>query len=139
MALSDARKRVYFELSGRIGEYFNGSRANLEGTVNFRKQPYGILGLNFSYNRIRLPEPYADADFLLIGPKIDLSFSRSLFWTTFVQYNNQSNNLNINSRLQWRFRPVSDIFLVYTDNYYSDTYVNKNRALVLKCTYWLNL
>ena len=139
MVLSDARKRVYFELNGRFGEYFNGSRSNLEGTVNFRKQPYGILGLNFSYNRIRLPEPYADADFLLVGPKIDLSFSRSLFWTTFVQYNNQSNNLNINSRLQWRFRPVSDIFLVYTDNYYSDTYVNKNRALVLKCTYWLNL
>ncbi|AEE48501.1 DUF5916 domain-containing protein [Haliscomenobacter hydrossis] len=137
--LSDARKRVYVDLSGRIGQYFNGTRINLEGTINYRKQPFGIFGLNFSYNRIRLPEPYSDANFILIGPKIDLSFSRSLFWTTFIQYNNQINNVNINSRLQWRFRPVSDIFLVYTDNYYSDTYVNKNRAVVLKCTYWLNL
>jgi hypothetical protein len=31
------------------------------------------------------------------------------------------------------------LYLVYTDNYYSDSYANKNRALVLKCTYWLNL
>lgn len=138
-ALSDARKKVYFDLAGRIGQYFNGSRINLEGTLNYRRQPYGILGINFSYNRIRLPEPYADANFILVGPKIDLSFTRSLFWTTFIQYNNQINNLNINSRLQWRFRPVSDLFLVYTDNYYADDYANKNRALVLKCTYWLNL
>ena len=137
--LSDARKLVYVELSGRFGQYFNGSRSNLEGVINYRMNTFGILGLNFSYNRVQLAEPYADANFILIGPKIDLSFSRSLFWTTFIQYNNQINNVNINSRLQWRFRPVSDIFLVYTDNYYSDTYVNKNRALVLKCTYWLNL
>lgn len=137
--VSDARKKAYVDLAGRIGQYYNGTRANLEGTVNYRLQPYGIIGLNFSYNRIRLPQPYADANFLLIGPKIDLSFSRSLFWTTFVQYNNQIKNININSRLQWRFRPVSDVYLVYTDNYYSDTYFNKNRALVLKFTYWLNL
>lgn len=137
--LSDARKRAYVDLSGRFGQYFNGTRSNLEGTINYRMQPYGIFGLNFSYNRVRLAEPYADANYILFGPKIDLSFSRSFFWTTFIQYNNQINNVNINSRLQWRFRPVSDLYLVYTDNYYSDTYVNKNRALVLKCTYWLNL
>jgi len=137
--LSDARKVAYLELSGRFGQYFNGIRSNLEGVLNYRMKTFGILGLNFSYNRVRLAKPYADASYLLIGPKIDLSFSRSLFWTTFVQYNNQINNINVNSRLQWRFRPVSDLFLVYTDNYYADDYANKNRALVLKCTYWLNL
>jgi hypothetical protein len=51
--------------------------------------------------------------------------------------------VNINSRLQWRFRPVSDLFLVYTDNYFTDQFFQnpnvKNRALVLKVTYWLNL
>ncbi|WP_373550626.1 DUF5916 domain-containing protein [Haliscomenobacter sp.] len=137
--VTDARQPIYADIAGRIGQYFNGSRINVEGTLNYRRQPFGIFGLSFSYNRIRLPQPYADANYILIGPKIDLSFSRSLFWTTFIQCNNQINNVNINSRLQWRFRPVSDIFLVYTDNYYSETYVNKNRALVLKCTYWLNL
>ncbi len=32
-------------------------------------------------------------------------------------YNEQVGNLNINTRFQWRLKPASDLFLVYTDNY----------------------
>jgi hypothetical protein len=146
---SDARKKLFFDLSTRSGEYFNGTRLNLVGTLNYRAQPYAVLSLNFSYNKINLPAPYKSADLILIGPRFDFTFSRSLFWTTFVQYNNQINNININSRLQWRFRPVSDLFISYTDNYFaSDEFKDgvqyqswqpKLRAIVLKFTYWLNL
>lgn len=136
---SDQRKRFVYELSTRSGGYFNGTRLNLEGSVGYRFQPYGSISLDFSVNRIRLPEPYNDADLFLIGPRFDITFTRKLFWTTFIQYNNQIENININSRLQWRFRPVSDLFIVYTDNYFPDTFNSKSRALVLKCTYWLNL
>jgi len=136
---SDRRKRLSVELSTRSGGYFNGSRLNLEGSLNYRLQPYGSISLDFSFNRLRLPEPYNDADLVLIGPRFDFTFTRSLFWTTFIQYNNQIENININSRLQWRFRPVSDLFVVYTDNYFPDTFNSKGRALVVKCTYWLNL
>jgi hypothetical protein len=35
---------------------------------------------------------------------------------------------------------MSDIFLVYSDNYFSTPFLkNKNRAIVLKANYWLNL
>jgi hypothetical protein len=35
---------------------------------------------------------------------------------------------------------MSDLYLVYTDNYYTTPLMkNKNRALVLKVNYWLNL
>lgn len=136
---SDFRKAFGFSLSTRSGGYFNGSRLNLEGDISYRFQPYGVLAIAGSVNRIRLPDPYADANLFLIGPRLDITFSRSLFWTTFIQYNSQIDNLNINSRLQWRFKPVSDLFVVYTDNYFPDQFVNKNRALVVKLTYWLNL
>ncbi|HOY20995.1 MAG TPA: hydrolase, partial [Haliscomenobacter sp.] len=109
----------------------------------YRLQPYGVFALTYAYNDIHLPTPYNSASFWLIGPRTELSFSRSLFFSTFLQYNTQVNNVNINSRLQWRFRPVSDLFLVYTDNYFTDQFFQgplvKNRALVLKMTYWLNL
>ncbi len=146
---SDARKRLFFDASTRSGEYFNGHRINLTGTLNYRAQPYAVFSLNFSYNKINLPAPYRSADLILIGPRFDFTFSRSLFWTTFVQYNNQINNVNINSRLQWRFRPVSDLFISYTDNYFATDEVRENiqynswqpklRAIVVKFTYWLNL
>lgn len=145
---SNARKRLYFNLQSRLGEYYNGKRQNVDGSISYRFQPHAVISMNFSYNRIRLPDPYNSTDLVLLGPKFDFTFSRKLFWTTYLQYNNQINNLNINSRLQWRFRPVSDFYLVYTDNYFAEAsshdqifYVGqpKLRALVIKFTYWLNL
>jgi hypothetical protein len=62
-----------------------------------------------------------------------------LFFSTLIQYNSQINNININVRSQWRFAPASDLFLVYTNNYYADSYQSKGSALVLKATYWFNL
>ncbi|MBN3519685.1 carbohydrate binding family 9 domain-containing protein [Algoriphagus lutimaris] len=143
---SDERKKLSYELSTRSGQYFNGMRWNLEGSIQWRYQPLGFTSIDFAYNGIRLPDPYNDANLFLIGPRFDFTFSKKLFWTTFVQYNSQIDNVNINSRLQWRFAPVSDIFLVYTDNYLAENQEgfiqfggSKSRALVFKMTYWLNL
>jgi hypothetical protein len=145
---SNLRKKFAFGFTSRFGQYYNGERQNIDGFASYRIQPYAVLSMNFTYNRIRLPKPYNSADLVLLGPKFDLTFSRKLFLTTYFQYNNQINNLNINSRLQWRFKPASDLFLVYTDNYFAETsysdqvfYIGqpKLRALTLKMTYWINL
>ncbi|MFP4090575.1 MAG: hypothetical protein ACLFT3_09735, partial [Cyclobacteriaceae bacterium] len=115
------------------------------GTLSYRAQPYGLFSLDMTYSRIKLDEPYTSADIFLIGPRMDLTFSKSVFFTTFVQYNSQFENINVNSRFQWRFQPVSDLFIVYTDNYIYDffdrtnNFAVKNRALVVKLTYWLNV
>jgi hypothetical protein len=92
-----------------------------------------------SYNHIELPEPWGLNDFWLIGPRVDVTFTNTLFFTTFIQYNNQLKNINLNTRLQWRYAPASDLFLVYTDNYFSTPLAVRNRAFVLKFTYWWNL
>lgn len=129
------------------GKYFNGNATFLEGSIGYRYQPYGVFSVDCNYTKIDMPKPYNSVDYWLVGPRAELSFSKSVFFSTFFQYNTQTNNVNINSRLQWRFRPVSDVFLVYTDNYFAENipnyYVNawtpKNRALILKMTYWLNI
>lgn len=136
---TDRRKLFNLSAGARLGQYFNGSIWSIEKSLNYRFQPYGSVSLTGNFTRIQLPEPYNSADLILIGPRFDISFSRSLFWTTFVQYNNQIDNININTRLQWRFKPVSDIFVVYTDNYFANDFRQKNRALVIKATYWLNI
>lgn len=131
----------------RFGEFFNGNGLSLEGNLSYRLQPIGSFTLSYSFNHIRLPEPYASTDFWIIGPRAELSFTRNLFASAFFQWNTQANNFNINARLQWRFAPVSDVFLVYTDNSFAEAVPDtrarflspKNRALVLKVVYWLNL
>jgi hypothetical protein len=136
--MSDNRKLFNVILTGRYGGYYNGTRLTLNGELNYRVQPYGSLALVTTYNNISLPEPYNSARLLLIGPKLDFTFTDKLFFTSFIQYNNQIDNLNINLRFQWRFAPVSDLFIVYTENSFPADYSIKNRGLVIKLSYWFN-
>ena len=129
-----------YGFSTRYGGYYaNGSRLNLTADLGYRFQPYVNITLSTSYNHIDLPKPWGITNFWLIGPGIDVTLTNTFFLTAFVQYNDQQKNLNINTRLQWRYKPASDFFIVYTDNYYSSPLYVRNRALVLKFTYWWGL
>ncbi len=148
MAFSTAAKNKFiFTTDSYIGSYFNGKGYLSNGSLAYRLQPLGLISIDYDYTKIALPQPYNTAAYWLIGPKAELSFSKSVFLSTFFQYNTQANNTNINTRLQWRFKPVSDLFLVYTDNYFAQEigkyrispWMPKNRALILKITYWLNV
>ena len=137
-----------YSLSSRYGGYYgNGDRLNINGQLGYRLQPYAAISFNADYNQIkfgedaRLPELLKNSQYnlILIGSRTDITLSNKLFFTNFVQFNNQTNNVNLNTRLQWRYSPASDLFLVYTDNYLADTWQVRNRQLVLKFTYWWNL
>ena len=135
---SDARKLFNYELETRYGGFFNGDRWSIGGAINYRVQPYGSLALVASYNKLSFPDPFEDVDLVLIGPRLDITFTDKLFLTTFLQYNDQIDNVNVNVRFQWRYAPVSDLFVVYTDNSFPNQWQTKNRALVAKVSYWLN-
>lgn len=135
---SDVRRKLYGSASLFAGQYFGGDRYSASGSIVYRYMPYASFGLQSTYNRLELPSQWGDRDLFLIGPSVNLTFTNSLFFKVFYQYNNQIDNMNLNARFQWRFAPVSDLFIVYTDNYSLD-YRVKNRALVLKLTYWLNV
>jgi hypothetical protein len=137
---SDARKKFVYSGGIRTGGFYNGTIQQYVLGLRYRVQPWGSFGIDLEHNDLDFPDPYGSNSLLLIAPRIEINFSNSLFWTTFIQYNTQGNNININSRFQWRYRPMSDLFLVYTDNYFSNPFMqNRNRAIVMKINYWLNL
>jgi hypothetical protein len=128
-----------YDLSTRFGGYYaGGNRYNLVGNVGYRFQPFVSLALNVSYDHIRLPAPWNLTKFWLVGPKIDVTMTNKLFFTTFIQYNEQLDNINLNTRFQWRYKPASDLYIVYTDNYLPVPFSVRNRAVMLKFTYWMN-
>ena len=137
--MSNPRNVFNIALEAEGGEYYTGNFQRISSRMGFRMGYLANISMNFNYARIRMPKPQNDADLVLIGPRIDLTFTKNLFWTTFIQYNNQIDNININTRLQWRYAPVSDFFLVYTDNYFPGDFMPKQRSLVFKLNYWLNL
>ena len=135
---SDNSKLFKYLIRSGYGGYYNGKRWFIEGNLNYRFQPYVNISLIFSYNDLILPQPWERTGLFLAGTKLDITFTDKLFFTTYVQYSEQADNLNINARFQWRYKPVSDLFIVYTDNYFPDTMIKKNRALVMKMSYWFN-
>ncbi len=136
---TDPREVISGTFRMRGGRYFNGSLRQTSGSVNYRWRQYATGALTWNVSQLDLAPGYDDATLWLIGSRIDVTFTTTLFWTTFTQYNSQFDNLNINSRLQWRFLPASDLFVVYTDNYVPDGLRAKNRALLAKVSWWLNL
>ena len=135
---SDNRKLLKYGVQSGYGGFFNGNRLFLSGNLNYRVQPFGYISLIFTYNDLILPQPWERTGFWLIGTKLDMTFTEKIFFTTFVQYNEQADNLNINARIQWRYKPVSDFFIVYSENYFPENMNSKKRALVLKVSYWFN-
>jgi hypothetical protein len=138
----DTDFRRMFAVGGRLsfGDFYNGSFNSLRATITYRNPPHVSIAIQAEYNRLRFPGEYGESEVILISPRFDINFTTNIFWTTFLQYNTQANNFNINSRFQWRFKPMSDLYLVYTDNYFTDPLLrNKNRALVLKMNYWINI
>lgn len=129
-----------FGFSTRYGGYYaDGTRLNFTADLGYRIQPYASIAVNTSFNRISLPAPWNITTFWLVGPRIDITMTNKLFFTTFLQYNGQQKNINLNTRFQWRYKPASDLYVVYTDNYFPAPLSVRNRAVVLKFNYWWNL
>ena len=137
---SDRRKDFSFEVEPSYGDFYNGTKFSFEGGLSYRLQPYFLTTMQVRYDDIQLPDPYPSAKIWLIGPRFDVTFNKNLFWATFIQYSTQRENFSINTRLQWRFAPLSDLFVVYNDNYFTnDRFAPRVRSLNVKLTYWLNI
>ncbi|OIQ97338.1 hypothetical protein GALL_205960 [mine drainage metagenome] len=137
---SDTRKDFSYGITYSGGQFYNGNISSLSGSITMRSRPHLNLIFQAEFDKLIFPDPYGSTELFLLSPKIEYNFSTTVSWTTFLQYNTQANNFNINSRFQYRFKPMSDLYLVYTDNYYTTPLLqNKNRAIVFKLNYWLNL
>ncbi len=126
-------------LDSSIGGYYaDGTRFYFGSEIGYRFQPYVSLGTTMSYNNFRLPAPWNTTAFWLIGSKVDITLSNTIFFATLFQYNEQSRNFNLNSRFQWRYLPASDLFLVFTSNERLSPFSGSTWNLTLKLTYWFN-
>ncbi len=124
-----------FQYGGNIsyGSYYNGHKNQVSVNAQYRLLPLARLQVRYERNGIDLKELGSDTFHLarFIG---EVFFSNRLSWTTYVQYNTQFDNFNINSRLQWEYKPLSYIYLVISDNYNQDI-VHKNWGVAFKMNY----
>lgn len=136
---SNRAKDFYFIVAQNYGKFYDGKKYSFENSFFFRIQPKLMASIKLNYDDIKLNHLKKTAKLWLVGPKFDFSFTKKLYWATLVQFNSQSENLVVNSRLQWRFNGLSKLFLVYNDNYLvreTSPLSARMRSLNLKITYW---
>ncbi|HKY30943.1 MAG TPA: DUF5916 domain-containing protein, partial [Candidatus Polarisedimenticolia bacterium] len=67
-------------------------------------------------NSALLPElPASEFAFTLAQARIGVTFTTRLFFDALIQYNTQEDDLSSNLRFNWKYRPGSDLYLVYNE------------------------
>lgn len=136
---SDRRKQFTYSLDANYGEFYNGKRASISASGNLRFGYWGNFGVTYTFNDIKLPENYGEVDLHLFRFSGRISFTNKLFFNNTVQYNSQSTNFSVFSRLQWRYAPLSDLFVIYNQNNNTEGFNLRNRSIMLKLTHRFSL
>jgi hypothetical protein len=92
---------------------YGGSVLNVNSNVNLSAGPHLTLGLGHTYGDVSLPN--GGFTFNLVSSRVGVAFTTRLFLSTLVQVNTLDRNTSANVRLQYIYRPGSDIFLVFSE------------------------
>jgi hypothetical protein len=98
----------------RGGEFFDGERLGLTGSIAWRPSRHFRGSLEYQFNDIELPH----GDFIarLVRVQFETAFSSTLSWVNLIQYDNISETAGLNSRVHWIPEAGREGFLVLNHN-----------------------
>ncbi|MCZ2357167.1 MAG: carbohydrate binding family 9 domain-containing protein [Bacteroidia bacterium] len=134
---SNPRKVGSYNIEISAGDFFASRQYRIALYGSVRVQPYFNITPQIELNYFRFPSGYSE-QITLLGIRTEFTFNRKFFLTVFAQRNSQNDYFNTNVRFQWRFLPMSDLFIVYSDTY-SISWLPKQRTLTAKLVWWLGL
>lgn len=100
------------------GEFYDGTRRTVGGSLTWRPRYDLVLETGLQRNDVARPGGGFVAD--LASLRLRYARSTRLFGSAFVQYNTQARAFVTNARVNFRYRPLSDVFLVYTERRNTD-------------------
>ncbi|MBL0169957.1 MAG: carbohydrate binding family 9 domain-containing protein [Gemmatimonadaceae bacterium] len=129
---STQRYPIYGSANVKVGEYYDGTNQAFGGGLTWRPRYDISFEGSYQHNDVSLKSGDFTAD--LAGLRIKYAKSTTLFGSAFVQYNTQTKSFVTNARLAWRYSPLSDVFLVYTERQNTLTNVRNERSVAVKIT-----
>ncbi len=105
------------KLGGRVsvtrGDFFDGDRTSVTGSVTLRPSAHFFLQGTAQRNRLTLGGSSFDAN--LFGGRFRYAYNTRTFLSAFVQYNETTDEVQTNLRFNLIHAPLSDVFLVYSE------------------------
>ena len=116
-----------------VGSFYDGDRQQLSSTLVYRPTNRISLMLDYSLNLIDW-EQFKDSTINLISGRIQYSFTPDLTLFNLIQYDDISNSIGVNSRLQWEYKPGAKKFFVVNHGYVDEMtgFVIKDLEVVAK-------
>ncbi len=105
------RRRWVAELEARWGSFYDGDLTRLEARLALKPSPHLLLSAEGEWSRGELPTGRFTAK--VLAGRLEVNFTPNLGWSNLVQYDSDSRELGFQSRLRWRVRPGSDVFVVF--------------------------
>ncbi|MDP3718788.1 MAG: DUF5916 domain-containing protein [Acidobacteriota bacterium] len=131
-------RRISGHVSLSAGDFYDGTKQTMTLAGDFR--PNKTLSFNPTYqiNDVSL-SPGAFVTHLF-GLRANVSFSTNLLTSAFAQYNSAGQLAATQVRVNYIFRTIDNVFLVYNETRYTDGVFDgrANKSLVLKVTYSLH-
>ena len=124
-----------------FGQFWGGNQTSYGGGATWKTGPHLTVGVNASRNHIDLPVTDGEFTTTLVGVNMLGALSRSLFANALIQYDDVSDVLQANIRIDWIHTPGSDLFLVLDTGYQTGDLLDPResrwarRTGVVKLTY----
>ena len=97
------------------GDFFDGTQTSAGASLIWRPNKHFKITAGYDFNDIELP----DGAFItrLMSFRADIAFTSTWYWENFVQYDNVSYSLGVNSILRWVPRAGREMVLVVNREY----------------------
>lgn len=117
------------------GNFYNGTRQDLNVGVNYKVAVPFFLGVRYKQNDVQLPAGSFTTRIYQMNANI--LFSPDITLNNYLQYDNSSKSVGVQSRFQWIVKPGNVIMLVWTTKLSQplERYVMDESALRFKLKY----
>lgn len=99
------------------GDFWSGTRTTVGGGVVWIVNKHLTIDSNASWNDVSFPVPDGDFSTTLVSTRLEAAASRKLFAYALLQWDDVSNQLQSNIRVDWIHTPGSDLFVVIDTGY----------------------
>ena len=119
------------------GEFYDGDRETVSGNFTWRPSKHLRMDAGYTINWITLP--YGDFKTRLATFRADVAFTTTWYWENFIQYDDVSDSLGINSIMRWIPVAGREFLLVFNRDFIDidgeRTFKSRTTDLTAKVSY----
>ncbi|MGH7599541.1 MAG: DUF5916 domain-containing protein, partial [bacterium] len=133
---SAAKRKLSGQLTWWFGGFYSGNLDQIELELAIKPSAVFAMEVNSELNYGRLKEGKFTQR--LFGSRVSVNLSPDLQFSSFLQYDDESNSIGLNSRLRWTFTPLGDLFVVYNHNLaksLAERWIRDSNQLLMKLQY----